>query len=452
MIMKKIIYVVYACLLILRTYAQDIPTLETYSLKNGLKIHLMHYGKIEAINVKLIVNTGEKNEVPGQQGYAEITSTMLLQGNSKYTQEEQNDIAFKIGGELGSSSGRDYTTISANCLTKDFDQMMDLFSGAIIKPSFNKEKLDLMIAGLIDYNHPQKMDIADLAGIYSDLSVFGIDNPLGRNYYKSQLKLVTPEKIKEFHDFNFTPKNSAIVICGNFDAAKVKSIIEKYFEDWQSVFGEVNGVALDLPKIRKKEIAFINRSKATQCALQWNKIAPSVKDRDLIAFTIANRIFNVLLFSEIREKGGKTYGIRSAHETSQFANLFQIACSVRSEEMLNTIHLFEKTLQSFGTATVNQEEFDKAVKGIKISIMSSEMPVDVSSLYNPVVYDFNKRKNYLSDLDAVKLEEVQKVIKKYFTSDCYKLIIAGDENAVGAQLNEIKELHRYSPSDIEKDH
>lgn len=449
--MKNILFILSFVLFSMSVIGQEIPTLETYTLKNGLKVYLMQYGKIDAINVKLMVNTGEKNEVPGQQGYAEITAEMLLRGNTKYTQQQQSDMAFKLGGDLSAASGKDYTTINANCLSKNFDVMMDLFSAAIISPKFDKEKLDMMISGLIDYNMPSKMDISDLADVFSDYFIYGTSNPLGRNYYKAQLQLVTPEKIKEFHAFNFTPKNSSVIVCGKFDAATVKAVVEKYFSGWQSTYGEVNGVALDFPQIKKKEMAFINRSRATQCALHWTKTAPSVKDKDLIAFSVANRIFNVVLFSEIREKGGKTYSIGSSHETSRFSNLFQVGCSVRSEEMLNTINLFDKTLQNFNQANITQEEFERAVRAIKIDIMSSEMPTNISSFYNPVVYDFNKRKNYLADLDAVKLEDVQKAIKKYYTADAYKLVIAGDESVVTTQLNAINGLIKFKSSDIEKD-
>lgn len=431
--------------------AQEVPQLETYTLKNGVKIYLLKYGKIPAVNVKLVINTGEKNEAPGQQGYSELTAKLLLEGNTKYTLEQQNDIAFKLGGDLGHDVNKDNTAITANFLTKDLDQGMDLFSSAILHPTFKKDNLDQMISQYIDYNTPSKMDVANLADVFCDLQVYGTSNPLGRHHYKAQLKLITPEKIKEFHEFNYTPKNSSILICGNFSSDEVRSIVEKYFGTWQSTFGEVNGVSLDMPQIKKKEIGFIHRSSATQCALQWNKLAPSLKDKDLLAFNVANRIFNVVLFSEIREKGGKTYSIGAGHAASQFSNLLTISCSVRSDEMLNTINLFDKTLQDFALANFTKEDFDKAVTGMKIRLMSAEMPSEIAAIYDPLLYDFNKRKNYLNDLAAVKMEDVQKMVKKYFTPENYKLVVAGDETVVASQLNSIKGLVKYKPTDIEKD-
>ncbi len=448
--MKKIIALTLS-ILFFTSVAQEVPQLETYSLKNGLKIYLLPYGKIPAVNVRFIINTGKKNEIPAQQGYSEITAGMLLKGNIKYTEEQQNDKAFTLGGEINSNSTFDNTTINANFLTKDFDAGMDLFSSAILHPLFDKDKLDQTISYLVDYNNPAKMDIADLSNVFSDLNIYGTGSPLGRRYYKTQLQQITVDKLKEFHVFNFTPKNSSVVVCGNFNAAAIKTIIEKYFGSWQSTFSEVNGVALDAPIIKKKEIAFVNRNGATQAALQWNKTAPTLKDKDYMAFRVANTIFGRKLFLEIREKGGKTYGISSANRPTKFSNLVVVACSVRSNETANTIALFDKTLQDFSQATVLQEDFDKAITSLRITVITSEMPESILSFYNPVIYDFQKRKNFLNDLAALKIEDVQKVIKKYFTDDSYKLVIAGDESVLTNQLSTLKGLVKYKPADIERD-
>jgi zinc protease len=448
--MKKIICFLF-CVTVAQLHAQEIPKLETYSLKNGLKVYLMPYGKIPAVNIKFWVNTGEKNEAPGQQGYCEITSELLLWGNSKYTQEQQNNLMYKLGGNWSADYDHDYTTITADVLNKDLDISLDLLSSAVLRPTFAKEKLDLMLSHLMDYNNPSKMDVADLADVFGDLFTYSISNPLGRNYYKTQLNAITPEKIREFHEFNYTPKNTSIIVCGNFDAAQVKNLIDKYFGNWQSKFGEVNGVALDAPQIKKKEMAFINRSGSTQCAFQWNKIAPGLKDKDLLAFKVANAIYNRVLFSEIREKGGKTYGIRSRHHPSRFSNLYSVECSVRSDEMYNTIQLFDKTLQNFSLANISQEDFDKAITGLKVSVMGAETPGEISGIFNPILYDFEKQKNYLNELSLIKIEEVQKAIKKYFSPDSYKLVISGDESVIAAQIKKLPGLVMYKPIDIEKD-
>lgn len=431
--------------------AQVIPTYETFNLKNGLKVYLLQYGNIPAINVKLVLNTGKVNEAPGQQNYSSIVSNALLMGNAKYDIETQTNKAFALGTVLSASSSNDFTSISMNILSKDLDGGMELMSAAVLSPTFPKEKMDLMISQSIDFNSPSKMDIAELSSVFSDYFIFGLSNPLGRYFYKSQMQKITPAIIKEYYEFNFTPKNANLIICGNFDLATIKPIIEKNYGTWKSEFGASNSVSLESSSIKKKEIGFINRTGSTQCALQWNKISPAVNDKDQLAFSVANSIFNEVLFKEIREKGGKTYGIASNQKASKYSNLYSVSCSVRSSELFNTIQLFDKTLNDFYTNSIDENTFKEAIYKRIIGIKRMESPDDLAAFYNPLVYNFEKRKNIINDLNALTIEDVQKVIKKYFTPNIYKLVIAGDELKVSDQLSKLSGLQKFSASDIEKD-
>lgn len=446
--MKFITYILITMSALTAT-AQETPILENYTLKNGLKVYFIKYGKIEAMSISVMINSGKKNEAPGQQGYNNLAANLLLKGNKKYTEDQQVDKAFAIGTELRTGAGFDFTTIEADLLSKDAETAFDLLSAAILQPVYDKDKVSQYVSYLIDYNNPVKMDISAMARIYSHLGIYGVDNPLGRTVYKQHLQQVTPEKLVEFHQFNYTPKNTRVVVCGNFNSEEVKNIIETNFGAWQSTYGEVNGVSLDPPSIKKTEVAFANRTGATQCALEWNKNAPSTNDKNYAAFYIANQLFNQTLFKEIREIGGKTYSIGSSHVSTKFANLISIACSVRSNEMLNTIKLFDKTLTMFANAAFTKQEFDNEITGYKARLMSMENPSQVLDFYNPVLFNFEQRKNMSKMVEALKMENVQKVIKKYYTPDSYKLVISGDEITVKDQLVQIKNLRKYSPADLE---
>lgn len=446
--MKKSILLLLLLRFLNPAVAQESPSLENFTLGNGLKVYFIKYGNIEAVNISVIINSGKKNEIQGNQGYNGLCANLILKGNKKYTEENQNDKSFSIGGSIGARSNYDYTEIGGDFLSKDATTALDLISAAILQPLFEKEKVTQYVSYLMDYNNPTKMDIAQKAQLYSSLSLYGKDNPLGRSIYKEQLQLVTPEKLVEFYKFNYTPKNTKIIICGNFNSTELKSLIEAYFGQWKSTYGEINGVALDFPSVKKKEIYFTNRTAATQCALQWNKVAPSVKDKDVLAFIIANQLFNQTLFKEIREKGGKTYSIGSSHFTSQFSNLFNIRCSVRNDELLNTINLFDKTLSDFAQGTFTQQEFDNEIATYKTTLLSMEFPQEVKEFYNPIIYDFNTRKNILNTINTLKMDDIKKAIKKYFTPGIYKLVICGDEQIVATQLAQLKNYTKYTEADL----
>ena len=437
------------CLLPTVSLAQTIPSVERFQLPNKLDVFIIPFGSVDAAQVTLYVNCGQKNEIPGQQYYSQIVASSLDLGCEKYDRDQLQDELFKMGTGISANANEKFTMVSAKFLTKDLDKGMDIFSSVITKPTFPDEDLKQQISQLVDFNNINKLDIGDLSRVFSDLMVYGNQNPLGRYFYKDQLIKITPAVLKEFYSFNYTPGNSKLVICGKFDDAELKKMITKYFSSWSAPFGEVNGVNFTVDPIKKKEIAFVNRSSATQAALQWNKIGPQPFTHDADVFLLANFVFSQVLFKEIREKGGKTYGIRSSYDPSSGSPVFNITTQVRVEETMNTMNLFDVTLKNFYEKGISAGELKNAKTNFEKSIQGISDPGAMTSFLNPVLYsNLELRKNYLAGLKLISLEEVNKIIRKYYAPDSYKLLIAGEETEVSKLFSAWESVRKYSASDL----
>ena len=431
--------------------AQSIfPPIERYKLKNGLEVFLLDYGNLPVTSVHFYVNTGRKNETPGLQSIASLTSTALMLGNEKWSRIEQDDQLRSMGTAISSGVNDTYTSVSADFLNSDIDKGIEMIAAVLLKPKFPKEDIATMIQRQVDYNNPKKMDIASLADVFSNKFVFGTTNPLGRYFYAAQLQKINRDSINEFYKFNYTPKNTKLVISGKPDREKIKKLIEQYFGTWEAAYGEVNGVAYDILPLKKKEYGFINKTKAPQTALQWNKKAPEAKSKELIPFQLANSVFNDILFKEIRAKDGYTYGINSSFSTSDNNGIFSISTLVRSEVTFQCIQEFDRVLKEFSEKGITEEELKIAKTRMKGNIFSMQSPDELVSFINPVLYpDYEKRKTLLEEIDKLDLATVNKVLRKYFTSDSYKLVISGDETSLSDQLGKITGLQRFDPKALE---
>ena len=434
---------------VLLVQAQSFPEVQQFQLPNKLKVYVIPYGEIPTTEVTLFINCGQKNEIPGQQFYSEIVANCLNLGSEKYDRTQLQDELFKLGTGISASSNENYTTVSARFLNENLEQGFDLFSSVIMKPLFPDEELKQYISQTVDFNNLNKMDIGNLASVFSNLSVYGINNPLGRYFYKDQLIKITPVILKDFYSFNYTPGNSRLVICGKTDLASAKLLAEKYFTSWTAPYGEVNGVNFSIDPIKKVEIGFINRSGATQASLQWNKSGPQPLTKDADIFRVANNVFNQVLFKEIREKGGKTYGIRSSYDPGSGSSVFSITTQVRSEEVENTMVLFDQTLKHFFENGINREQFSKAIKSMEKSIVGMDDPSSWAQFFNPILYpNIDARKNIINQINLITLDDVNKIIKKYYTTDSYKLIIAGREDVIAPLIPQWNTLKKYSSNDI----
>jgi predicted Zn-dependent peptidase len=213
---------------------------EQYKLKNGLQVTLIDYGAVDATAINVYVNVGKKNETPGNQGISSFTAQALTLGNSKYTKIQMHDTLYPMATDISAGASETFTRVSATFLNKYLDKGMDVFAATIRQPTFLEAEVKQMISEFVQYNKPTKMDISELAGHFADFFTFGVSNPLGRNTYPAQVSKLTSKGLKEFYDFNYTPKNTQIVIAGKLDKEKIKKLIDTYFGNWQSVYGENN--------------------------------------------------------------------------------------------------------------------------------------------------------------------------------------------------------------------
>jgi zinc protease len=425
---------------------------ERYKLKNGLEIEMIQVGSIPAVSLACYVNVGKKAETPGQQYLSQITVSGLLRGNEKYSRLEQDNLLNRMGATMDASSNDNFSKIKIRFLSKDAAQMLDVFSSALLKPLFPADEFKQQIEETLDYNNPYKMDITDIAWMYSNYVVFGTAHPLGRHFYASQLNKLTVVQLKEFYQFNYTPGNTKLVLAGNFDRAKMKELLEARFGSWVATFGENNKAAYETEAIKKKEYFFVNKKKATQTCLHWNKKAPEASSKDVIPFLLANNAFNVLLFDEIRAKEGKTYGIQSGWSEADNNGIFAVYTQVRNEVAYETTISFDRVLKQFYDAGVTQEQLNKAKEGLKSQRLSLENPFSVIDFFNPILFkDLAKRNEYIASIDAITLEQVNKTLKKYYTPDCYKLVMVGDEAVLTPQLQKIPGLVILPVTSIEKD-
>ena len=138
----KNIAIVFLILISLALKAQVIPTYETFSLKNGLKVYLLQYGNIPAINVKLVLNSGKVNETPGQQNYSDIVSNAILMGNAKYDAEltqPENKVDDKkaLDAKHTLYHREDFPEFQANTRTPETKKLLDYLAQVLEVPPYN---------------------------------------------------------------------------------------------------------------------------------------------------------------------------------------------------------------------------------------------------------------------------------------------------------------------------
>src|SRR5271165_5868499 len=106
------------------------PAHEKIVLKNGLTLLLLEKHGVPIVSFAALVKSGSAADPAGQEGLASQTAALLRKGTKKRSaQQFAADLDF-IGGSFEAGAGSDFTTISAEFLTKDLNKGLELFTDA----------------------------------------------------------------------------------------------------------------------------------------------------------------------------------------------------------------------------------------------------------------------------------------------------------------------------------
>ena len=204
---------------------------ERFQLPNGLTVLLHEDHSTPLISYHTWFRVGSKDEEPGFTGIAHLFEHMMFKGAKRYGNKEFDRILRSNGATLNAFTSKDYTGYYINLPSHGLELVMDLESDRMeslqitaanlqsereVTKEERRSRVENSIKGTIYENmfltafqkHPYRFPIV---GLMEDL-----DN-------------VTVEKCKEFFRQYYAPNNAVIVIVGDFNSQKVKTLLNKYY-------------------------------------------------------------------------------------------------------------------------------------------------------------------------------------------------------------------------------
>jgi len=213
----------------------DIP-FEKYQLANGLEVILHPDASAPTVHVEVWYKVGSKDEEPGRTGFAHLFEHMMFQG----TKHIPEDAYFKYLAEAGASNRNGSTS---NDLTNYFEtlpsnqlelglwlessRMGFLLERPSFKSTFENQR------DVVKNERRQRIENQPMGGLWKVRSeaMYPPNHPYYHEVIGSMADLDSASEtdIKSFFTRYYAPNNAMLLVAGDFDTAKTKGLIEKYF-------------------------------------------------------------------------------------------------------------------------------------------------------------------------------------------------------------------------------
>ena len=412
-----------------------------YELKNGLKILIVENHKLPRVSYNLTIDRDPIIE-GDKAGVTSLLGSMLGNGTTNISKDDFNEEVDFLGARLsfGFSGG------FASSLTKYSDRILQLLADAAMNPlltseEFSKEK-DKLLEGL----KSQAKSVDAVAGRVGGALSYGAEHPYGEFVTEETVNSVSFEDIQLYFTKYFGPNDAYLVVIGDVNTKEVYKHIKKYFGKWKKASDISSFVPEANQNVEALEINFVDMPNAVQSNISiTSNVKLKMSDPDYHAVLIANKIFgggfNSYLNMNLREANGWTYGARSSVGTDKYISRFSAGAAVRNAVTDSAIVETIKEIKRFQSEPVEASALANAkAKYVGDFVLALERPSTIaqyaiSTKINELPEDFYA--TYLEKINAVSIEDVQRVANKYFTADNARFIVVGKGSEVVANLEKL---------------
>jgi predicted Zn-dependent peptidase len=416
-----------------------LPPHEKIVLKNGLTVLLLEKRGVPLIDMFAIVKTGAAADPAGEEGLASVTAALLRKGTKNRTAQQFSADFDYIGGSFGADAGADFTNISAEFLTKDLARGLELFSDAVVHPTFPQNETDKILAQSLDGVKAAKDEPQSVLGLYYAGFLYG-SHPYGRPSDGDELSLkrIQRDAIVKFYEANYAPGNTILGIAGEFDATEMRKKLEGTLGAWPARTVASTPISSASP-VKGKKLLLIDKPDATQTYFAIGNIGTAVNDPDRVAIRVVNTIFGGRFTSELNEalrvESGYSYGAGSFFDSHKAPGLFEIYSFTKNETTTPAIDLALQVLEKLHKNGVTEEQLKSAKSYIK-----GQYPPTIetsSQLVRRIVFNEfyglgDDEVNQLeARVDAVTPAIAKQIIGKHFPLDSYVFVLIGKASAIG---------------------
>jgi len=378
---------------------------------------------------------------------AELVMGMLDKGTTQHSKLEIAGQLESLGASIRFSNSNIPSKISfsGQCLVEDLDAVLSLLVEQLRYPAFNEKEFEVLKSqnkGNIQFS----MDDPNTnAQIQMNQMIYPEGHP---NYALSLTEAlafidqVTLEDLKAFHQKYYGPNGIQLVIVGDVEAQSAQNKIKETLGDWK---GGMKDVKIQ-EKSQKREnqsaiLTFEQKPSATlllAIPTGLNKTHPDYLPLSLGNFALGGG-FSGRLMQTVRDEEGLTYQIGSTHSGDILTGgHWMLSASFNPTLLEKGYHSTMKQIKNWVEEGITQEELAS-----KKSNLVGSFEVNLSSaagMAGTILYLLNTNRSpeyiyeYSEKLNAVTLDQVNAVIKKYIDPEKMVVIRAGSIDAEGKPL------------------
>ena len=415
---------------------------EKYKLANGFEVILFQNNSLPFTAINIWYKAGSANEVKGKTGLAHLFEHMMFQGSKNVPKEMHFRYIQEAGGTLNASTSFDRTNYFEKLPSNDLElalwlesDRMGFFLEALTQDKLDNQKSVVLNERLERYdNQPYGLAWEKLIS-----NLYPPDHPYSWSTigFYHDIESYTLNDVETFFKKHYLPSNASLVVAGNFDIDKTKTLIEKYFAELKSngSHSEVKSEAYLLDQ--NKKLIFEDKVNLERIYLAW----PTQKsfEADDSALDILSDVLtgskNARLTRKLVYEMEIAQDISAMQFSGKYGGHFMIVVTIKPEKNPEEIkELILKEISFLSSDEITLRELQRSKNVIKsnfvYSLQNLDTIADLLNLYNFYLGEPNSFNFDLNRYTKVDEKNLKDVVDKYLNKSFFELRIIPERKNV----------------------
>ncbi|PSQ98425.1 MAG: insulinase family protein [Bacteroidetes bacterium SW_11_64_17] len=402
--------------------------IECYRLtENDLRILLLPQDGAPVATSMVTYHVGSRNERTGHTGATHMLEHLMFKGTERYHKREGTSIfetLQRVGAKVNASTWLDRTNYFEMLPTEHLPLALDIeadrMRGALLDPDDVEDERTVIL------NERDRKQNDPVSRLFDE--VWGaafVAHPYHHPTigWKSDIESITPDGLREFYDTFYWPDNATLSIVGQFDRPEVLA-------EAAEQFGTIDAAPHDIPEVTTEEPEQSGQRRVTVRqdgqlgAVLMSYKSPPALDEDSDVLDVLARILASGKGSRLYRRctdQGLTSDVFGINFRLRDPGLFSVFAYLAPDQDHETVEgAIEDTIEDIKTTGVTEEELDRARSQLRAQIaFDRDGPMRVASQLNEALAagDWTLYTEYLDRLDDITVDDVQRVARKYLTSE-----------------------------------
>ena len=423
------------------------PRFERRRLANGMQVVVAPIPKLPIVTAVALVDAGAVCDEPGQEGVAQLTAELLLEGTTNRDGAALADAFENLGASADVSTDWDGAIVKLTAMSRNVGAAIDLRGAVLRAPAFPEREVERLKSERLAQRLQLKAEPRGLADemfarfLYEPRSRFA--RPEGGT--EETVARITREQLAQFYQTRYRPSSVTLLMVGDIAVDQAVSMAERAFGTWKGDGLKPVQVS-ESPARRDRALHIVSKPESKQSEVRLGRIYLPRNHPDYHASVVLNAVLGGLFMSRInmnlREKHGYTYGAFSSIEWRRQASPFVVATAVESDVTAPATREAIAEIERISAERVSDDELSLATSYLAgvFPIRFESTEAIASALAAMVRYgladDFYD--SYRTRVRGVTSDEVLRVAQKHLEPSAMQLVVVGDLDLVRAQLETLR--------------